>query len=288
MKTFKQTLHEAALDGQRDQSKTTVGKQTDTTMEAGDVAYAVLKRNHPDVHHYITRQAPIAIDPVQTLKMVKQIGSATTLMMMKNHFKEDAKKLYSSDFPLAESDGDKSPTRFHFEQTEPTQDVLDFHMEKQENSNQYKNYRPYRDDEEYHHYGYLPSDAMIHGKMRLPSGETLKGWMKPYPSVYHMTKDLWTHSDADMGEYSNQNFNTQKLDKMVRHARNMSRKDFGGKDMKVKSVIAHFTTNDFPIQTVHMSNGTHDVSVVHKYEDWSLDPHYEIHHSGDVTKYMLE
>jgi len=97
MKTLKQFLSE-----NQNQTQTTVNS-TGTSMEAGDAAYRWLKTNHPQVHDYLINHAPVPIDPVMTIKAIKQMGPNRTMEMIKSQLKVDVKKMYGPDYPLSES-----------------------------------------------------------------------------------------------------------------------------------------------------------------------------------------
>lgn len=71
--------------------------------EAADKAYEYLKKNHPDLHNYITRQAPVPIDPVMAARDARNMGSHRVLSMIKDFVKRDTKNIYGKDFPTVES-----------------------------------------------------------------------------------------------------------------------------------------------------------------------------------------
>ncbi len=80
------------IGNQTNATKTVQVSQTD--MEHGDAAYAWLKANHPDIHHYLKNDAHLPIDPVQTIRAIKQAGPKQTMSMIKNGLKLDTEAMY--------------------------------------------------------------------------------------------------------------------------------------------------------------------------------------------------
>jgi len=81
------TVNQTAVSGH-------VQHSANTSMEQGDAAYTWLKTNHPDVHHYISREAPVPIDPVQTIKAIKQMGKPATMDHIKRGLLNDTKSIW--------------------------------------------------------------------------------------------------------------------------------------------------------------------------------------------------
>lgn len=85
---------------------TTIGRTNSGDEEyenAADQAREYLKKNHPDLHNYITRQAPVPIDPVMAARDAKNMGSQRVLNMIKDFVRRDTRNIYGKDFPIAES-----------------------------------------------------------------------------------------------------------------------------------------------------------------------------------------
>lgn len=87
------TLSENVHVGNQTNASNSV-KASETDMEHGDAAYAWLKNNHPDIHHYLKNDAHLPIDPVQTIKAIKQMGPTQTMSMIKQGLKLDTQKMY--------------------------------------------------------------------------------------------------------------------------------------------------------------------------------------------------
>lgn len=87
-------------------TKTDMRKTGDHVTDAHDKAYATLKRLAPELYNFIRNEAPMPIDPIQTVDYLRQSGgnAGQLLRMLKDHIKQDTEKQYDKKHPsLAES-----------------------------------------------------------------------------------------------------------------------------------------------------------------------------------------
>lgn len=87
-------------------TKTDMRKTGDEVTSEHDEAYATLKRIAPRIYRFIRNEAPMPIDPIQTLQYLRRIGGneGQMLSMFKSQIASDTKKQYGDDHPsLAES-----------------------------------------------------------------------------------------------------------------------------------------------------------------------------------------
>lgn len=87
-------------------TKTDMAKTGDQVTDAHDKAYATLKRMAPELYNFIRNEAPMPIDPIQTVDYLRQSGgnAGQLLRMLKDHIKQDTEKQYDKKHPsLAES-----------------------------------------------------------------------------------------------------------------------------------------------------------------------------------------
>jgi len=87
-------------------TKTDMRKTGDEVTSEHDEAYAKLKRMAPELYNFIRNEAPMPIDPIQTLQYLRQSGgnAGQLLRMLKDHIKQDTEKQYDKKHPsLAES-----------------------------------------------------------------------------------------------------------------------------------------------------------------------------------------
>lgn len=87
-------------------TKTDMRKTGDQVTPEHDEAYAKLKRMAPELYNFIRNEAPMPIDPIQTLDYLRQSGgnARQLLKMLKDHIKQDTEKQYDKKHPsLAES-----------------------------------------------------------------------------------------------------------------------------------------------------------------------------------------
>lgn len=87
-------------------TKTDMRKTGDQVTDAHDKAYATLKRMAPELYNFIRNEAPMPIDPIQTVDYLRQSGgnAGQLLRMLKDHIKADTEKQYDKKHPsLAES-----------------------------------------------------------------------------------------------------------------------------------------------------------------------------------------
>lgn len=94
MRSFVQFLQE-----QRDNGRSEIAHRTNTGDDEADNAYAWLKTNHPDVHQFITRDAPVPLDPVQTMHSIRAQGKERTMQMFRWGMKQDTERFYPN-YPL--------------------------------------------------------------------------------------------------------------------------------------------------------------------------------------------
>ena len=103
---------EMELDGDLDEShgmsdtRTSAPKTGDEVTPEHDEAYATLKRMAPRLYRFIRYDAPMPIDPIQTLQYLQRSGGSEgqLLNMIKSHIAADTKRQYGDDHPsLAES-----------------------------------------------------------------------------------------------------------------------------------------------------------------------------------------
>lgn len=87
-------------------TKTDMARTGDEVTPEHDEAYAKLKRMAPELYNFIRNEAPMPIDPIQTLDYLRQSGgnARQLLRMLKDHIKQDTEKQYDKKHPsLAES-----------------------------------------------------------------------------------------------------------------------------------------------------------------------------------------
>mgnify|MGYP000140244681 CR=1 FL=1 len=87
-------------------TKTDMRKTGDEVTPEHDEAYAALKRMAPKLYNFIRNEAPMPIDPIQTLQYLRRSGGdeRQLLSMLKNHIRQDTEKQYDEKHPsLAES-----------------------------------------------------------------------------------------------------------------------------------------------------------------------------------------
>lgn len=87
-------------------TKTDMRRTGDEVTPEHDEAYAKLKRMAPELYNFIRNEAPMPIDPIQTLDYLRQSGgnARQLLSMLKDHIKQDTEKQYDKKHPsLAES-----------------------------------------------------------------------------------------------------------------------------------------------------------------------------------------
>jgi len=87
-------------------TRTSMNRTGDEVTSEHDEAYATLKRIAPRIYRFIRNEAPMPIDPIQTLQYLRRIGGneGQMLSMFKSQIASDTKKQYGDDHPsLAES-----------------------------------------------------------------------------------------------------------------------------------------------------------------------------------------
>jgi hypothetical protein len=87
-------------------TKTDMARTGDEVTSEHDEAYAKLKRMAPELYNFIRNEAPMPIDPIQTLQYLRQSGgnAGQLLRMLKDHIKQDTEKQYDKKHPsLAEN-----------------------------------------------------------------------------------------------------------------------------------------------------------------------------------------
>jgi hypothetical protein len=87
-------------------TKTDMNKTGDIVTSKHDEAYAALKKMAPRLYTFIRNEAPMPIDPIQTLQYLRRSGGneMQLLSMLKNQIKQDTARQYDDNHPsLAES-----------------------------------------------------------------------------------------------------------------------------------------------------------------------------------------
>ena len=87
-------------------TRTSLGRTGDEITPEHDEAYATLKRIAPRLYRFIRDEAPMPIDPIQTLQYLRRSGGneGQLLSMFKSQIAADTEKQYGGDHPsLAES-----------------------------------------------------------------------------------------------------------------------------------------------------------------------------------------
>lgn len=85
-------------------TKTEISKTGDAIEPMHDQAYAELKRVAPELHKFITQEAPVPLDPVMTLQFHRTMGNNNqfrSIGMLKQQLRADAQKVWGSEHPAA-------------------------------------------------------------------------------------------------------------------------------------------------------------------------------------------
>lgn len=75
-----------------------------TSMEAGDTAYDKLKKRAPKLYQFIRFDASVPIDPAMILSaLLSRMSEDEVLKLIKSQLADDARKMYSDDYPVREA-----------------------------------------------------------------------------------------------------------------------------------------------------------------------------------------